>query len=77
MRYNDSTNETGLNKVSKEKGMKNKSAKTEKVGKKEMLQELLLMLDICFEGKAIIYDGAVRMTLPSGESFTLTVDEVA
>ncbi len=57
--------------------MKNKSMKTEKVGKKELLQELLLMLDICFEGQAIVYNEAVRMTLPSGESFTLTVDEVS
>lgn len=57
--------------------MKNKSVDGKKVEKKDLLQELVLMLDICFEGQAIVHNGAVRMTLPSGQSFTLTVDEVA
>ncbi len=57
--------------------MKDKKTKLEKVAKEELMQELLVMLDICFEGEAILYDGALRMTLPNGQSFTVAVEEVA
>ena len=70
MRYNVDTN-------AQEVGMKNKKTKIEKVEKAELLQELMAMLDVCFEGKAIVYDGALRMTLPNGQSFQLAVEEVS
>ena len=70
MRYNVDTN-------AQEVGMKNKKTKIEKVEKAELLQELLAMLDVWFEGKAIVYDGALRMTLPNGQSFQLAVEEVS
>ena len=57
--------------------MKNKKKKIEKVEKAELLQELMVMLDVCFEGKAIVYEGGLRMTLPNGQSFRLAVEEVS
>ena len=51
--------------------------KTQRVERKELLEELLAMVEICFEGQAIIYDESVRMTLPTGDSFVLKVEKVA
>lgn len=57
--------------------MKNKKTKEVQVSKKELLEELLAMLEICFEGEAIIYEGTLRMTIPSGQSFVLSVEDAA
>ena len=51
--------------------------KEKRVGKKEMLEELLALVRVCFEGEAILYNGALRMTLPSGESFEVSVEEAS
>ncbi len=57
--------------------MNKRNANVEKVGKRAVLEEMLAMIRVCFEGEAVIYDGEVRMTLPGGESFTVSVAEVA
>ena len=57
--------------------MKSKRTKEVQVSKKELLEELLAMLKTCFEGEAMLYEGAIYITLPGGESFTLNVDEAA
>ena len=46
----------------------------QRVGKEEMLKEMLAMVKTCFEGEAIIYEGKIRMRLPSGEAFVVTVE---
>ena len=57
--------------------MKGKRTKEARVSKKELLEELLAMLRTCFEGEAILYEGAIHIALPGGESFTLNVEEAA
>ena len=47
------------------------------VGKDELLEELLAMVKTCFEGEAIIYEGKIRLRLPSGEAFELGVENAA
>ena len=51
--------------------------KVKRVEKREMLEELLALVRICFEGEAILYDGALRMTLPTGDSFVVKVEDVS
>ena len=46
----------------------------QRVGKEEMLKEMLAMVNTCFEGEAIMYEGKIRMRLPSGEAFVVTVE---
>ena len=57
--------------------MNGRNAKEKRVERKAVLEELLAMVQVCFEGEAIVYQGAIRMTLPGGESFTVTVEDAA
>ena len=52
-------------------------AKQKKVEKNEMLEELLAMIQTCFEGEAILADGSIRLRLRSGEAFAVNVEKVA
>ena len=54
--------------------MNSKETKVERVAKEEMLAELLAMIETCFEGSAIVHDGKIRMRLPKGEGFIVSVD---
>ena len=53
------------------------NAKAKQVGQKEMLEELLAMIRVCFEGEASVQGDGVKMALPSGEAFVLTISSVA
>ena len=54
--------------------MKSKGMKVERVSKEEMLVELLAMIETCFEGSAIIHDGKIRMRLPNGEGYAISLE---
>ena len=47
------------------------------VEKGEFLEELLAMVKTCFEGEAILFEGKIRMRLPSGEAFVIDVESAA
>ena len=47
------------------------------VEKSELMEELLAMVQTCFEGEAILADGEIRMRLPSGEAFVVSVENAA
>lgn len=47
------------------------------VEKSELMEELLAMVQTCFEGEAILTDGEIRMRLPSGEAFVVSVENAA
>ncbi|MBO5363428.1 MAG: hypothetical protein J6A46_03790 [Clostridia bacterium] len=57
--------------------MNERNAKERRVERKDVLEELLAMVRVCFEGEAILYDDELLMTLPTGDSFTLKVEKVA
>ena len=57
--------------------MNERNAKARQVGQKEMLEELLAMIRVCFEGEASLQGDGVKMALPSGEAFVLTISSVA
>ena len=47
------------------------------ITKKEFLEELAAMLNVCFEAEAVQEAEGVRLTFPSGEVFFLRVEEAA
>lgn len=47
------------------------------ITKKEFLEELTAMLNVCFEAEAVQEAEGVRLTFPSGEVFFLRVGEAA
>ena len=47
------------------------------ITKKEFLEELTAMLNVCFEAEAVQEAEGVRLTFPSGEVFFLRVEEAA
>ena len=57
--------------------MNERNAKARQVGQKEMLEELLAMIRVCFEGESSLQGDGVKMELPNGEAFLLTVSSVA
>jgi len=54
--------------------MNSKGTKVERVAKEEMLAEMLAMIETCFEGTAVVHEGKIRMRLPKGEGFIVSVD---
>ena len=46
-----------------------------KLSLEEMRGEVLAMLKVCFEGEAVAEGGKLRLILPEGRSFTVTVSE--
>ena len=57
--------------------MNERNAKARQVGQKEMLEELLAMIRVCFEGEVSLQGDGVKMELPNGEAFLLTISSVA
>ena len=57
--------------------MNERNAKVKQVGQEEMLEELLAMIRVCFEGEASLQGDSVKMALPSGETFSVTVSGIA
>lgn len=55
--------------------MNMKATKEARVDKKQLTEEMLVMIDTCFEGTAIVYEGKIRMRLPSGELFLIEIKE--
>ncbi len=52
-----------------------KESKEARVDKKQLTEEMWVMIDTCFEGTAIVYEGKIRMRLPSGELFLIEIKE--
>ncbi len=52
----------------------NYEANEKRLEKSELLEELLAMIKTCFEGEAIIFEEKIRMRLPSGEGYVLTLE---
>ena len=56
--------------------MNKRNAQEKQVGKQELMEELLAMIEVCFEGEVKICEDSLWMALPEGESFRLNVEEV-
>ena len=52
-------------------------AKERRVKSDELMEEMLAMVQICFEGEAVLGSDGIQMTLPNGEVFLLKVEDVA
>ncbi len=48
-----------------------------RVQKQEMTEEILAMIQVCFEGEASLENGKVRLVLPDGEAFCIQVETAA
>lgn len=55
--------------------MNMKATKEARVDKKQLTEEMWAMIETCFEGTAILYEGNIRMRLPSGELFLIEIKE--
>ena len=55
--------------------MNMKAIKEARVDKKQLTEEMWAMIETCFEGTAIMYEGNIRMRLPSGELFLIEIKE--
>ena len=53
------------------------SAKAKQVGCAEMLEEMLAMIQVCFEGQVALQGESLQLTLPSGEAFSIAVSRVS
>ena len=47
------------------------------ITKKEFLEELTAMLNVCFEAEAVQTEKGIRLTFPDGEVFFLRVGEAS